>query len=89
MVLPKHSVREKFNKIHFFADIDIFLSELKLNRIRGEKLSQIEAAAKRYAKNVKQTPSDKNVENGIWRTTVFWQCRLIRSGFLCQEKGDI
>ena len=62
MVLPKHPVREKFNKIHFFADIDIFLSELKLNRIRGEKLGEIEAAAKRYAKNVKQTTSDKNAE---------------------------
>ena len=35
---PKHPVRDKFNKIHFLADIDSFLSELKLNRIPGEKL---------------------------------------------------
>ena len=62
MVLPKHPLREKFNEIHFFANIDSFLSELKLNRIRGEKLSEIEAAAKRYAKNVKQIPSDKGAE---------------------------
>ena len=59
---PKHPVRDKFNEIHFLVDIDSFLSELKLNRIPGEKLCEIEAAAKRYAKNVKQTPSDKGVE---------------------------
>ena len=40
----------------------VFLSELKLNRIPREKFCEIEAAAKRYAKNVKQTPSDKGVE---------------------------
>ena len=59
---PKHPVRDKFNEIHFLADIDSLLSELKLNRIPGEKLCEIEAAAKRYAKNVKQTPFDKGVE---------------------------
>ena len=32
-----------------------------LNRIPGEKLCEIEAAAKRHAKNVKKTPSDKGV----------------------------
>ena len=59
---PKHPVRDKFNEIHFLADFDKFLSELKLNRIPGGKLCEIEAAAKRYAKNVKQTPSGKDVE---------------------------
>ena len=58
----KHPVRDKFNEIHFLADIDTFLSELKLKRITGEKLCETEAAAKRIAKNVKQTPSDKDVE---------------------------
>ena len=38
------------------------MSGLKLNRIREEKFYDIEAAAKRYAKNVKQTPSDSGVE---------------------------
>ena len=38
------------------------MSDLKLNRLPEEKLCEIEAAAKRYAKNVKQTPSDKGVE---------------------------
>ena len=59
---PKYPVRDKFNEIHFLADIDSFLSELKLKRIPGEKLCEIKASAKRYAKNVKQTPSDKGVE---------------------------
>ena len=35
---PKHPVRDNFNEIHFLADIDSFLCELKLNRIPGEKL---------------------------------------------------
>ena len=75
----EHPVQEKFNEILFLAEIDSFLSELKLNRIPGKKLCEIEAAAKRYAKNVKQTPSDKGVEKAriYLRTTVFWQCRLI------------
>ena len=59
---PKHPVRVKFNEIHFLAGIDNFLSVLKLNRIPGEKLCEIEATAKIYANNVKQTPSDKCVE---------------------------
>ena len=59
---PKYPVRDKFNEIHFLADIDSFLSELNLNRIPGEILCEIEAAAKIYAMNVKQTPSDKGVE---------------------------
>ena len=42
--------------------LTIFLSELKLNRLPGEKLCEIEAATKEYAKNGKQTPSEKGVE---------------------------
>ena len=38
------------------------MSELKLNNIPDEKLCEVEAAAKRYAKKVKQTPTDKFVE---------------------------
>ena len=59
---PKHPVRDKFNEIHFLADIDSFLSELNLHRILGGHLCQTEAASKRYAANVKQTTSDKGVE---------------------------
>ena len=56
---PKHPVREKLNENYFFADIATSFSELKLNRLTGEKLCEIEAAAKRYVKNVKQTPLTK------------------------------
>ena len=59
---PKHPVRDKFNEIRFLADMDSFLSELKLKRISGENICEIEVAAKRYAMNKKQTPSDKGVE---------------------------
>ena len=59
---PKHPVPEKFNENHFLADIDSFLSERKSNILPGEKLCEIEAAAKRYAKIVKQTTFDKGVE---------------------------
>ena len=37
------------------------MSELKLNRIPREKLCEIEAAARRYAKTVKHAPSVKGV----------------------------
>ena len=59
---PKQPIPEKFNEIHFPADIDSFLSELKSNRLPGEKLCEIEAAAKTYAKIVKQTPFDNGFE---------------------------
>ena len=59
---PKDPVRDKFNEIHFLADIDIFLSDLKNRKVPGEALSEIEAVTKAYAKRVKQTPSDKGVE---------------------------
>ena len=59
---PKYSIRDKFNETHFSADIDIFLSQLKNQKTSGETLCQIQAAAKAYAKNVKQTPRDKAVE---------------------------
>ena len=68
------------------------MSELKLTKITGEKLCEIEAAAKRFASNVKQTPSDK-------RQKVFEGQHSSDSavfflggggvGFLCKEKEDI
>ena len=47
---PKHPVRDKLNAIHFLADIDSFFSELKKHDVLGEKLCEIEAAAKWYTK---------------------------------------
>ena len=54
--------RDKFNKTHFLADIDIFPSQLKNQKTSGETLCGIDAAAKAYAKKGKQTPRDKSVE---------------------------
>ena len=34
---PKHPVKDKCNEILFLADFDKLLSELKFNRIDGEK----------------------------------------------------
>ena len=44
---PKHPVRGKINEIHFLADLNSFLSELKLIRLPGEKLCETEAYPKR------------------------------------------
>ena len=33
---PKHPVRDRFNELHFLADIDNFLSELKSQKVPGE-----------------------------------------------------
>ena len=59
---PKYPIREKFNETQFLADIDIFLSQMKNQKLFGETLCKIQAAAKAYAKNVRQTPRDKVVE---------------------------
>ena len=89
---PKHPLPEKFKEVHFLADIDIFLSELKSNRLPGEKLCETEAAAKRYAKIVKQTPYNKGVEKA--RKCLQNNGPLAVPfdkgvGFLCVEKRDI
>ena len=60
---PKHPVSDKFNEIHFLADIDIFLSDLRNHEVPGEALFDIEAVTKAYAQREKKTPSDKGVEN--------------------------
>ena len=58
----KHLVRGKpinFNSVLFL--IKKFL-ELKLDGFYGEKLCEVEAAAKLYAYNLKQTHFDKEAE---------------------------
>ena len=60
---PKHPIRDKFSQTLFLADIDIFLSQLRnFFKKLGETLCEIKAAAKAYAKNLRQTPRDKAVE---------------------------
>ena len=59
---PKHPIRDKLNETHFLADIDVFLSQLKNQKTSGETLCEIEAAAKAYARKVRQTSIEQVVE---------------------------
>ena len=60
---PKHSVRDKYNEVHFLADVDKFIHKIRENNSEGEKIVEIEASAKWYAKNVRKTPMDRGVKN--------------------------
>ena len=57
----KHPVGDKFNEVHFLADVDKLVRELRENNTEGEKLSEIEASAMWYAKNIRETPKDRGV----------------------------
>ena len=59
---PKHPVRDKFNEVHFFADVNKLVRELRENNTEGEKLCENEESAKWYAKNVRETPLDRGVK---------------------------
>ena len=59
---PKHPVRDKFNEVHFLADVDKLVRELLENNTEGEKLCENEAFAKWHAKNVRETPLDRGVK---------------------------
>ena len=59
---PKHPVRDKFNEVHFLADVDRLVRELRENNTDGEELCEIEPSAKWYAKNVRETPMDRGVK---------------------------
>ena len=59
---PERPVREKFDEVHFLADVDKLVRELRENRLEGENLCEIESSAKWYAKNVCETPVDRWVK---------------------------
>ena len=59
---PKHPVMDNFNEVHFLADVDRFVRELRENNTDSEKLCEIESSAKWYAKNVRETPMDRVVK---------------------------
>ena len=61
----KHTVSDKFNVVHVIADENKLVRELSENKTEGEKLCEIEASAKWYAKNVRQTPMDKRVIKNV------------------------
>ena len=47
---PKHPISDKFKELHFLADIDSLIKNLRENNVPGEKLFEIEAAAKWHSK---------------------------------------
>ena len=55
---PKHSVRDKFNELHFLADVQRLVREIRENNTDGENLCQKQLSAKCYSKNVEETPMD-------------------------------
>ena len=59
----KHPVRDKFNEVHFLADVDRLVRELRENNIDAEKLCEIKSSPKSYAKNVRETPMYRRVKN--------------------------
>ena len=87
---PKHPVWE--NSIKFTSyGYWYFLSQLKLSRIPGEKLCELKQLQRDMLRMWNRPPLTKVLKKpeSIWKTTFFWQCRLIRGGFLRKEKGDI
>ena len=61
-LVPKHPVRDKFNEVHFLADVDKLLRELRENKTEDEKLCEIEASAIWHAKNVLETSTNRGVK---------------------------
>ena len=59
---PKHAVRDKFIELFFHEDVDKLVRESREIKTEGEKLCEIEASAKWYAKSVRETPMDRGVE---------------------------
>ena len=55
----KHPVRDKIDEIKNLAGVDKVVRELRENKREGEKLCEIEASAKLYAKSVRKTAMDK------------------------------
>ena len=48
--------------MHFLADVDRLVRELRENNADGEELCEIESSAKWYAKNVRETPMDRGAK---------------------------
>ena len=57
----KHPVKDKFIETNFCADIDKSLNNMRQNGVKNEKLCVIEASAKWYAINQRETPVDRNL----------------------------
>ena len=62
---PKHSIRDKFNEMHFLADVDRLVCELRESSTDGERLCEIESSAKWYTKKVRDAPMNRGVKKVI------------------------
>ena len=76
-------MRDKFNEILFWAEIDSqngFLSQVKNQTKLGKTLFEKEAAAKAFAKKVRQTPIDKAAgqTRKYLKDTGYWLWLLIK-----------
>ena len=59
---PNYPIREKF-ELHFLAAIDNLIRNMLENIVPGAKRFKIEAAAKWYSKNIRETPLDRALAN--------------------------
>ena len=57
---PKHPVRDKFNDLHFLADVDRLLYNLKTNNMENDKLNKVNALTVWYIKAMKKQKEDPN-----------------------------
>ena len=88
---PKHPIRDKVNETHIWANIDIFLAQLKNQKTPGEILCEIKTAAKTYAKKVgklQETKPLKKRGNGS-KIMGCWLCLLTRGWFLHNEETNV
>ena len=59
---PKHPVRTKFNELHFLADADTFLAELKREGASVDTLNEVNGSVTWNIKSAKQQGADRLVE---------------------------
>ena len=50
---PKHPIKDKLNELHFLANVDKLVRNLRANELEGEKLCEKEVSAKWYARNIR------------------------------------
>ena len=89
---PKHPVGDKFNDVHFIADVERLHRELREINTDDEKFREIESSAKWYAKNVRETTMDRAVRkrNDLLRNQKLQAVPFNRGcRFLFYETDDI
>ena len=70
---PKHPIKDKLNELHFLANVDKLVRNLRANELEGEKLCEKEVSAKWYARNIRETPVDRALHEwwNIWKKMLF------------------